>query len=80
MCENPLWRSALLLLLVVALLLPVVICVVLGVGFLLQSLGDVAGSAVLGRIALALGIVWILDLIFLLVVQAVGHLLDRQPK
>jgi hypothetical protein len=45
-----------------AVLLPMVIAVVLGLGALLFSLGDRAGAAACGRIALVIGVAWFLSL------------------
>jgi len=45
-----------------AVLLPMVIAVVLGLGALLASLGDKAGGVACGRIGLAIGVVWFLAL------------------
>jgi hypothetical protein len=63
-----------LLLTAVAVLLPVALCVVLGVAALLAQMGDAAGGAVLYRIALAGGILWGIDLIFLVLALAIGSL------
>ena len=56
------------------LLLPITICVVFGVAALLDAMGDSAGGAVLYRIALGCGILWVIDLICLVVVLAIGTL------
>jgi hypothetical protein len=61
-------------LLVVAILLPIALCVVFGVGSLLAQMGDAAGATVLYRIALAGGILWAVDLISLLLTLAIGSL------
>ena len=61
-------------LIVVAVLLPITLCVVLGVAALLAQMGDAAGGAVLNRIALAGGILWAIDLIFLVLTLAIGSL------
>ena len=61
-------------LVVVAVLLPITLCVVLGVAALLAQMGDAAGGAVLNRIALAGGILWVIDLIFLVLAMAIGSL------
>ena len=61
-------------LVVVAVLLPITLCVVLGVAALLAQMGDAAGGAVLNRIALAGGILWVVDLIFLVLATAIGSL------
>jgi len=45
-----------------ALLLPMVIAVVLGLGALLSSLGDETGAAACGRVGLAIGVAWFLAL------------------
>jgi hypothetical protein len=61
-------------LVVAAVLLPIIICVVLGVAALLVGMGDIAGGDALHRIALGCGILWGLDLICLILVLAVGTL------
>ena len=55
-------------------LVPITLCVVLGVAALLAQMGDAAGGAVLYRIALAGGILWVVDLICLLLLLAIGSL------
>jgi hypothetical protein len=73
--HHPQIPSYLLLTLILAgILLPISLCVVLGVAALLVQMGDSAGGAVLHRIALAGGILWVLDLICLLLVVAVNSL------
>ncbi len=57
-----------------AILLPITICVVGGVAGLLGGMGDQWGGAVLLRIALAGGILWIIDLVCLVLVLAIGTL------
>jgi ABC-type transport system involved in multi-copper enzyme maturation permease subunit len=59
-------------LLVAAVGLPIVLCVVGGVAALLSAMGDEAGGAVLARVALGGGILWVVDLIGLLVAQAIN--------
>jgi hypothetical protein len=54
-----------------ALLAPMAITVVLGVGCLLSAMGDSAGGSVLNRLGLALGILWGFDLIVLIIALAV---------
>ena len=61
-------------LIVVAVFLPITICVVLGVSALLGAMGDSFGGAVLCRIGLAGGILWAIDLICLVLVLAIGSL------
>lgn len=66
--------SVVVLLLVGALMLPVAISILFGLGRLLSAMGDAAGGSVLGWIALAAGVVWSLDLIGLVLVQAINSL------
>jgi hypothetical protein len=60
-----------------AILLPIIICVVIGVAALLGAMGDSLGGAVLYRIALGCGVLWVVDLICLLVVVAIEALGNR---
>lgn len=53
-----------------AILLPIVIVVLAAFGQLLRALGDAAGAAVLMRVVLGGGILWILSLIGLLLAVA----------
>jgi hypothetical protein len=61
-------------LIVAAVLLPITICVVFGVAALLNQMGDAVGGAVLNRIALAGGILWVIDLICVVLSLAIGSL------
>jgi hypothetical protein len=61
-------------LVVAAVLLPITLCVVLGVASLLDAMGDSLGGLVLRRIALAGGILWGIDGICLVMVLAIGAL------
>jgi hypothetical protein len=56
------------------LLLPITICVVIGVAALREARGAVTGGAVLHRIALAGGILWGIELICLVLVLAINAL------
>ena len=58
----------------VAIFLPITICVVFGVAALLANMGDAAGGGVLHWIAFACGILWVISLICLLLVLAIGTL------
>ncbi|NUQ61362.1 MAG: hypothetical protein HUU20_02670 [Pirellulales bacterium] len=69
----------LLVLIAVALLLPVATIVVWAIGRLLLAMGDGQGSAVLDRIALGFVVTWALDLVFLLLFQAVHLLMSADP-
>jgi hypothetical protein len=61
-------------LVIAAVLLPITLCVVLGVAAMLAQMGDTAGGTVLNRIALAGGIVWVIDLICLVLTLAIRSL------
>ena len=67
-------HRAVLALVVAAVLLPIGLSVVLGVASLLGQMGDTIGGCVLHRIALAGGILWIIDLICLVLALAIGTL------
>jgi uncharacterized membrane protein len=58
-------------LLVGAVALSICLAVLLAVGGVLQQTGDMTGAQVLGCVALAIGIFWIVDLIGLLIVLAI---------
>ena len=73
--HQPLIPSRIILALIATtLLLPITICVVFGVAALLGAMGDSIGGSVLHRIALGCGILWVIDLICLVLVLAIGML------
>lgn len=61
-------------LIVLALGLPIALCVLMGLAWLLRMMQDEAGAACLARVAMGLAIVWIIDLIALVVIQAINSL------
>jgi hypothetical protein len=65
-------RRTIFRLLVAAVLLPITICVVAGVAALLGGMGDDAGAAALRWIALAGGILWVIDLVSLVLLLAIS--------
>ena len=67
-------RSVLAILVTVACILPVAITIVLAVGRLLGAMQDGLGAITLDRVALALGILWGVDLVCLLVAQGINSL------
>jgi hypothetical protein len=76
--QNPMIPNRIVVWLIVgAVFLPITLCVIMGVAALLEAMGDSLGGAVLQRVALAGGIVWIIELICLLLVLAIGAL--RRP-
>ena len=69
-------RSILTTLVALAAVLPIVALVLLGVAALLGAMQDVSGQAVVTRLGLAAGILWIIDLVVLLVsigIDALGR-------
>ncbi len=74
MAQRPVPTSVVVLLLVGALMLPVAISILFGLAKLLTAMDDLPGAAVLGWIALATGVLWSLDLVCLILVQAVNSL------
>jgi hypothetical protein len=64
-------RRVLNLLAATALLLPILTIVLIGTARLLAAMQDVAGATVVDRIALAVGILWVTDLVTLVIVQAI---------
>jgi len=66
--------------LVAAILLPIVVVVLYGVGTLLGALGDTAGAWGVGRVALACGILWGVDLISLVIMLAIGVVTSGAPE
>ncbi len=72
-------RRVIFCLLCAAITLPIALCVVLGVSRLLDAMADVAAAIVLGRIALALGLIWALNLILLLLALAACVMARDEP-
>ena len=70
---------ALVWLIVGALGLPIAICVLLALQKLLEAMKDDAGGNGLGRVGLALFVVWLIDLIALSIVTAINSLGGRFP-
>jgi hypothetical protein len=64
-------RRALILLAAAALLLPILAVVLIGTARLLAAMQDAVGAAVVDRIALGIGVVWVTDLVTLVIVQAI---------
>ncbi len=55
-------------------MLPIALVMVFGTGRLLGAMDDAAGALVLDRIALALGVVWAISLVCLLLALAINVL------
>lgn len=73
-------RLAVSILLIVAIVLPMAICVFVGVAALLAAMEDAAAATVLGRLALAGGLAWVIDLVGLVVVLAIKALGDDEQR
>jgi hypothetical protein len=67
-------RTVLAIFVTAACTLPMSIAIVLAVGRLLSAMQDASGAAVLDRVALAIGILWAIDLVCLLVAQGLNSL------
>ena len=61
------------------LVLPVVLAVLVGLARLLAAMDDPHGADVAGRLALACGTLWAIDLICLVLVVALDALVRRGP-
>lgn len=57
-----------------AIALPIVICALIGIGRLLGAMADAGGALAVDRVALACGIVWIVDLLLLVIVMGINSL------
>jgi hypothetical protein len=78
--HHPLIPNRLVLILIAAaILLPITICVVLGVAALLEAMGDSTGGCVLHRTGLGIGILWAIDLICLVLTLGI-HAIDNGPS
>jgi len=62
-----------------SLLLPIVLAVVIGLGVLLEAVGDDAGGVVCGRVALVAGACWLVAIITTAVASGAALLDDRPP-
>ncbi len=74
MRHKQVFSKALFTLLVAGLLLPVTICIVLALAALLEAMKDGTGSLVLRYVALTGGVVWLVDLVAIVLLQAIGAL------
>lgn len=76
MTDKPIPSRILLLAIAAALVIPIGICILLGLGRLLGAMDDASGSRVLDWIALAAGAIWLLDLICLILAQAINSVAE----
>ncbi|MGD9645270.1 MAG: hypothetical protein AB7U73_06125 [Pirellulales bacterium] len=73
------WQKTILTVLCAALMLPIVSIVLVGLGRLLAAMGDAAGAVAVDRLALAVGVLWVLSLIGLVLLLAAVHVLAAPP-
>ena len=64
-------------LLVVAIALPILMCILFGLSYLLAALGDEAGSADVVRVNLVLAVLWVFDVLLLVIALALAALADK---
>ncbi len=76
MTDNPVPRWALLILTAGTLLLPIVLAVLWGMSTLLGGLQDAAASRCLQYLGMACGALWAVDLVVLVILQAIHSLGD----
>ena len=67
-------------LLLIAVGLPILMCLLFGLVYLLSALGDDYGALVVGRANLVLAILWVFDLLLLVVALALGALVDGATR
>lgn len=75
----PMLRRALPLLVGLSAGLPVVICVFVAVARLLEKLQDIPGAILLERLALGVGLAWVVALIFLVISLGIDSLHRERP-
>jgi hypothetical protein len=66
-------------LLVVAIALPILMCILFGLAYLLTALGDAEGSADVVWVNLVLAVLWVFDVLLLVIALALAALTDRAP-
>ena len=74
MDRPPIHRHIIALIIAGAIILPIAICLILGVAALLSAMGDTVGGGALRWVGLGCGIVWALDLILLVLVLSINSL------
>ncbi len=79
MRRKPVLAKTLYALLVAGVILPVAITIILALAALLAKTGDSVGGAALGYVALAIGILWAVGLVAIVLVQAIDAL-DRPDE
>ena len=67
-------------LLVAAIALPILMCILFGLAYLLAALGDEAGSADVVRVNLVLAVLWVFDVLLLVIALALAALADSSAE
>jgi hypothetical protein len=67
-------------LLLIAIALPIMMCLLFGLGYLLTALEDEAGAVVVVRTNLVLAVLWVFDLLLLIITLALGSLVDGATR
>jgi hypothetical protein len=80
MNQRPVARRFVLLLVAGLLVLPIAAWAIVAVSSLVGVMGDTEGEILLCRLAWGCGVVWIVDLVALVVVQAVNSLGDGDRR
>ena len=80
MSKKPVPRSAVLFLIGGLTIFPIFIAVIWGVSVLLAKMGDATGGVVMGYVAMAAGILWAVDLIALVLVQAINYVAEDDRR
>jgi len=63
-----------------ALILPIVIVVLGGIARLLFAMSDESGAIIVDRVVLAVAVLWLVDLVLLVIVQALTSVLPDPPR
>jgi ABC-type transport system involved in multi-copper enzyme maturation permease subunit len=67
-------------LLFAALALPILMCILFGLGYLLSALGDADGAAVVVGVNLAVAVLWVFDLVLLIVALGISSVAQAEES
>jgi hypothetical protein len=74
MAKQPIPRQIIASIIAGAIILPIAICLILGVSSLLSAMGDTSGGGVLRWVGLSCGMLWVLNLILLVLAISINSL------
>ena len=80
MSEAPVVQQWIVRLLLVAIALPILMCLLFGLGYLLTALEDHAGAAAVLRTNLVLAVLWVFDVLLLVIALALASLVDGASR